>query len=127
MLLLKVFIHHFMFRHKAFCPSRLRINSEVQAVTFFDLWYDCLAWGLTHRIVSLITITRTILMPRTTSNSTARALTTFYPRRPGLASRSVHVAFVVDKVALGQVFLRALRVFPVNIISSFLHIYLYII
>jgi hypothetical protein len=33
------------------------------------------------------------------------------PRTPG----SIHVGFVVDKVALGQVFLRVLRVSPVNI------------
>jgi hypothetical protein len=29
---------------------------------------------------------------------------------------SIHVGFVVDKVALGYVFLRVLRFFPVNII-----------
>jgi hypothetical protein len=34
------------------------------------------------------------------------------PRRPG----SIHVGFVVDKVAPGQVFLRVLRFSPVNII-----------
>jgi branched-subunit amino acid transport protein len=37
------------------------------------------------------------------------------PRRPGFAARSVHVGFVVDKVALGQVFLRVLRFSPVSI------------
>jgi hypothetical protein len=35
--------------------------------------------------------------------------------------RSVHVGFVVDKVALGQVFLWVLRFFPVNIIPPWLH------
>jgi hypothetical protein len=30
------------------------------------------------------------------------------PRRPGFAPESIHVGFVVDKVALGQVFLRVL-------------------
>jgi hypothetical protein len=39
------------------------------------------------------------------------------PRRPA----SVHVGFVVDKVALGQVFLRVLRIFPVNFIPPVLH------
>jgi hypothetical protein len=34
-------------------------------------------------------------------------------RRPGLALQSIHV---VNKVALGQVFLRVLRFFTVNII-----------
>jgi hypothetical protein len=38
------------------------------------------------------------------------------PRRPGFAPGSTHVGFVVDKVALGQVFLRVLRFSPVNII-----------
>jgi hypothetical protein len=37
------------------------------------------------------------------------------PRRPGFAPGSIHVGFVVDKVALGQVFLQVLRVYPVNI------------
>jgi hypothetical protein len=34
---------------------------------------------------------------------------------------SVHVGFVVDKVALGQVFLRVLRFSPVNFIPPVLH------
>jgi hypothetical protein len=38
------------------------------------------------------------------------------PRRPGFALGSIHVEFVVDKVALGQVFLRVLRFSSVNII-----------
>jgi hypothetical protein len=37
------------------------------------------------------------------------------PRRPG----SIHVGFVVDKVALGQVFLRALRFSPSIYHSTF--------
>jgi hypothetical protein len=38
------------------------------------------------------------------------------PRRPRFAPGSIHVGFVVDKVALGQVFLRVLRFSPVGII-----------
>jgi hypothetical protein len=38
------------------------------------------------------------------------------PRRSGFDSGSVYVGFVVDKVALGQVFLRVLRFSPVNFI-----------
>jgi hypothetical protein len=38
-------------------------------------------------------------------------------RRPGFASRSVHVGFVVDKVALRQVSLLVLRFSPVSIIA----------
>jgi hypothetical protein len=37
------------------------------------------------------------------------------PRRAGFAPGSIHVGFVVDKVALGQVFLPVLRFSPVNI------------
>jgi hypothetical protein len=37
-------------------------------------------------------------------------------RRPGFATGSIHVGFMVDKVALGQVFLRVLRFSPVDII-----------
>jgi hypothetical protein len=42
---------------------------------------------------------------------------------PGFAPRPVHVGFVVDKVALGQVFLRVLRFSPVNTIQPLLHIH----
>jgi hypothetical protein len=35
---------------------------------------------------------------------------------PGFAPGSIHVGLVVNKVALGQVFLRVLRFSPVNII-----------
>jgi hypothetical protein len=37
------------------------------------------------------------------------------PRRPGFAPGAIHMGFVVDKVALGQIFLRVLRFSPVNI------------
>jgi hypothetical protein len=47
------------------------------------------------------------------------------PRRPGFALASVHVGFVVDKVALGQVFLRVLRFSPVSIILPELSILIY--
>jgi hypothetical protein len=43
------------------------------------------------------------------------------PRRPGFNIGSVHVGFVVDKVAWGQVFLRVLRFSPVNFIPPVLH------
>jgi hypothetical protein len=43
------------------------------------------------------------------------------PRRPGFDPGLVHVRFVVDKVALGQVFLRVLRFSPVNFIPPMLH------
>jgi hypothetical protein len=43
------------------------------------------------------------------------------PRRPGFDPGSVHVGFVVDKVTLGQVFLRVLRLSRVNFIRPLLH------
>jgi hypothetical protein len=43
------------------------------------------------------------------------------PRRPGFDPGSVHVGFVVDKVALGQVSPRILLFSPVNFIPPVLH------
>jgi hypothetical protein len=43
------------------------------------------------------------------------------PRRPVFDPGSVHVGIVVDKVALGQVFLRVLRFSPVSFITPVLH------
>ena len=43
------------------------------------------------------------------------------PRRPGFDPGSVHVGFVVNKVALGQGFLWVLRFLPVNFIPPLLH------
>ena len=40
---------------------------------------------------------------------------------PGFDPGSVHVGFVLDKVALGQVFPRVLRFSPVNFIPPVLH------
>jgi hypothetical protein len=42
-------------------------------------------------------------------------------RRPGFYPGLVHVGFVVDKVALGQVFPRVLRFSPVNFIPPVFH------
>jgi hypothetical protein len=47
------------------------------------------------------------------------------PRRPWLVAGSVHLGFVVDNVALGQVFRRVLRYFPVSIIPPRLYTHLY--
>jgi hypothetical protein len=43
------------------------------------------------------------------------------PRRYGFDPWSFHVGFVLDKVALGQVFPRVLRFSPVNVILLVLH------
>jgi hypothetical protein len=50
-----------------------------------------------------------------------RLVTGLSPRRPGFDPGSVHVGFVVDKVALGQAFLRVLRFSPVSLIPPVLH------
>jgi hypothetical protein len=43
------------------------------------------------------------------------------PRRLGFDPGSVHMGFVLDKVALKQVFTRVLRFSPVNFIPPVLH------
>jgi hypothetical protein len=50
-----------------------------------------------------------------------RLVASLSPRSPGLDPGSVHVGFVVDEVALGQVFPRVLRFSPVNFIPPVLH------
>jgi hypothetical protein len=52
---------------------------------------------------------------------TQAVFTGLSPRRFGFDPGSVHVGFVVDKVALGQVFLRALRFSPASLIPPVLH------
>jgi hypothetical protein len=55
---------------------------------------------------------KTTMTGRTMAQVVSRGLS---PRRPGFAPGSNHVGLLVDKVAPGQVFLRVLRFFPVNI------------
>jgi hypothetical protein len=57
----------------------------------------------------------------TNSSWLRRLVACLLPRRPGFDPGSVHVGFVVDKVALGQVFPRVLRFSPVNITPLVLH------
>jgi hypothetical protein len=47
-----------------------------------------------------------------------RLVAGFSPQRPGFDPGSVHVRFVVDKVALGQVFFSELSVFPCQFHST---------
>jgi hypothetical protein len=47
------------------------------------------------------------------------------PLRLWFESGPVHVGFVVDKVALGQIFLRVLRFFTVSIIRLWISILVY--
>jgi hypothetical protein len=39
----------------------------------------------------------------------------FFPQRSGFNTRSGYVRFIVESVSLGQVFLRAIRFFPISI------------
>jgi hypothetical protein len=50
-----------------------------------------------------------------------RLVTGLSQRRPGFDPGLVYVEFVVDKVALGQIFPRVLRFSPVNFIPPVLH------
>jgi hypothetical protein len=52
-------------------------------------------------------------------------VTELSPQRTRFIPGSVYVGFVVNKVALGQVFLRVLLFFPVNIIPLRLSIFIY--
>ena len=49
----------------------------------------------------------------------------WFRQRPGFDPRPVHVRFVVDKVALGQAFLRVLRFIHVRIIPQLIHAHLF--
>jgi hypothetical protein len=51
----------------------------------------------------------------------AQAVSRRPPRSPGLSPGSVHVGFVVNKVALGQCLLQVLLVSPVNNIHQWLN------
>jgi hypothetical protein len=60
------------------------------------------------------------------SQNSGRAMVQAVSRRPLTAEArfdtgSVHVKFLVEKVALGQVFLRVLPFSPVNLIPPVLH------
>jgi hypothetical protein len=55
-------------------------------------------------------------LTRTPGRPMTQAVSRRPPRRPGFAPRSIRVGFVVDKVALGQVFLRVFLFSPVNIL-----------
>jgi hypothetical protein len=50
-----------------------------------------------------------------------RLVSGILPRRPGFTPRPIHVGFVVDKVALGQVFLQVLR-FPTSVSFKLIHL-----
>jgi hypothetical protein len=52
-----------------------------------------------------------------------RLVASLEPRRPGFTPRSVHLGFMVDIVALGQILPRVLRFSPVSVILLLLHIH----
>jgi hypothetical protein len=51
----------------------------------------------------------------------AQAVACLSPWTPGFDPGSVHMGFLVDKMALGQAFTRVLRVSPANFIPPVLH------
>jgi hypothetical protein len=74
-----------------------------------------------HSQMSADSYTRTGPNATVAAPGLRRLVTGLSPRRPGFYRRSVHVGFVVDKVALGQGFSRELRFSPVNFILLVLH------
>jgi hypothetical protein len=62
---------------------------------------------------------RRLVWGRATAQAVSRRLLT---TEDGFAPRAVHVGFVVDKVALGQVFLPVLLLYAASIIPPLLHI-----
>jgi hypothetical protein len=54
-----------------------------------------------------------------------RLVAVLSPRSPGFAPGLIHVGFMVDEVALGEVFLRVLLFFPVNIIPPSFSVLIY--
>jgi hypothetical protein len=46
--------------------------------------------------------------------------------RPAFNTASIHVGFLIDKVAMGQVFLRVLRVSPVSVIPPLFHVHFHL-
>jgi hypothetical protein len=81
--------------------------------TFFFSQFIAVAWSRRMSLYPQSTCSKA----RTRAVPWLRSLVAgLSPRRPGFASGSIHVGFVVDKLALGQVFLRVLRFSTVNII-----------
>jgi hypothetical protein len=75
--------------------------------SMWDLWW--IKWHWDRFFSEFFCFLLSISFHRRSPNS-------YHPRRSEFASRSIHVGFVVDKVALGQVFLLLLRFPPVSII-----------
>lgn len=75
------------------------------------------AYIFPHFCNSFITVFITASVSQTIHRPTELRLLNKIPQqRSGFSSRPVHLKFLVDKVALSQVFLRELLIYPVNII-----------
>jgi len=84
-----------------------RLDFVVQT-NFYSLWWEFIL------LVVIIQIKLSLQWPSSGSG-----------REPGFDPRPVQVRFVVDKVALGQAFLRVLRLIHVSIIPQLLHTHLF--
>jgi hypothetical protein len=114
--------------------TRGHVCVEMQAVTgplpvpqTIHVWiWSSVKWyrqGKTERLGDKKWPSRPTTLSSTNTNPTAlpvqwlrRLVAGLPPRRPGFAPSSVHVGFVVDKVAVGHVFHRGLR-FPLYVLS----------
>jgi hypothetical protein len=59
-----------------------------------------------------------VVLVRAMAQAVSSGLST---RKPGFAPGSAQVGFMVDRMALGQVYFRVLRISPLNIIQPWLH------
>jgi hypothetical protein len=83
---------------------------------------DCI---IMQRMVSSSTVHFFVSKNRKAIPCLKRLVAGFTPRRADSTPESVHVGFVVGKVALGHAFLRVLRFSPVNILPPWLFILIY--
>jgi hypothetical protein len=97
--------------HCMFATLHFPVIIDGQFTSYFMFWL-C-HWYCTRFISCGVGLTSALAVPWLRS-----LVAGLSPRRSGFAPGSINVGFVVDKVALGQVFLRVLRFSPVNIIPS---------
>jgi hypothetical protein len=99
-------------------PGRNEIKHESIAGSPVEIKIGYITKG--NSTTSHNNITLTYRIGRAIAQAVSRRLLTAETR---FAPRSVHVGFVVEKVALGKIFLPVFRFFPVSIIPPLLHIY----
>jgi hypothetical protein len=73
--------------------------------------------------ISIITETLAQQPDTNSSYSSEKRRAMVQVRRSGCDPRPVHVGLIIDKEAMGQLYIRALRSSPVNVIPPMLHIH----